>query len=37
MGEPEPEHPDAEQIAEARYTAAKMEVWRFENEGKWRK
>ena len=32
-----PEHPDAAKIAEARYTAAKMEVWRFENEGAWRK
>jgi len=24
-------------IAEARYCAARMEVWRYENEGKWRK
>lgn len=31
-----PPHPDAAQIAEARYCAARMEVWRYENEGKWR-
>lgn len=36
IGEPEIEHPDAAQIAEARYCAAKMEVWRYENDGKWR-
>lgn len=31
-----PPHPDAAQIAEARYCAAKMEVWRYENDGSWR-
>lgn len=29
-------HPDADQIAHARYVAARMEVWRHENDGKWR-
>ena len=37
IGKPKPEHPDAAQIAEARYCAARMEVWRYENDGKWRK
>lgn len=32
----QPPHPDADKIAEARYTAAKMEVWRFENAEAWR-
>lgn len=37
VGEPVPEHPDADIIAHARYVAASMEVWRYENDGKWRK
>ncbi len=28
-----PPHPDAETIAHARYCAARMEVWRYENQG----
>lgn len=32
----QPPHPDADKIAAARYTAAKMEVWRYENDGAWR-
>lgn len=31
-----PPHPDADMIAHARYLAARMEVWRYENDGKWR-
>lgn len=33
IGDPEVVHPEADKIASARYVAARMEVWRYENQG----
>ena len=34
VGDPPPQHPQAEKIAAARYVAARMEVWRYEHHRK---